>query len=142
MRDDVALTHKFVEFVPNVLEERTLYVSMEYATVIHQCCCGCGRKVVTPLSPPGWNLTFDGESISLYPSIGSWNLPCRSHYWIKNNRAVWAPPWTQKQIDAGRANETSRKERHYNQKTPGEQEKTGTRKAKESFRQRLKKWFK
>ncbi len=65
---------------------KALYVSIEFTTVVHKCCCGCGREVVTPLSPTDWKLTFDGVSISLHPSIGSWNLPCQSHYWIRHNR--------------------------------------------------------
>jgi hypothetical protein len=36
-----------------------LYVSLEYATAIHACACGCGNEVVTPLSPNGWKLTFE-----------------------------------------------------------------------------------
>jgi len=84
------MTHKFVEYIPMTLEEGVLYVSMEVGTVIHKCVCGCGREVVTPLSPTDWNLTFDGESISLYPSIGNWNFECKSHYWIQNNKVKWA----------------------------------------------------
>src|SRR4051812_41915563 len=89
MRPHTVLTHEFVEYVPENLEERTLYVSVKFKTVLHKCCCGCGREVVTPLSPTGWKLTFDGETISLRPSIGSWNLPCQSHYWIEDNTARW-----------------------------------------------------
>ena len=84
------LSHKFVEFVPNVLEKGVLYVSVTYGTASHLCCCGCGREVVTPITPTGWKLIFDGETVSLDPSIGNWNFPCRSHYWISNNRVEWA----------------------------------------------------
>src|ERR1039458_6166357 len=87
------LSHKFVEFVPNVLEKGVLYVSITYGTASHLCCCGCGREVVTPITPTGWKLIFDGETVSLHPSIGNWNFPCRSHYWISNNRVEWAEDW-------------------------------------------------
>jgi hypothetical protein len=113
MTPDVVLTHEFVEFVPDELNERTLYVSIRYKTVVHLCCCGCGREVVTPLSPTDWKLTFDGASISLHPSIGSWSLPCKSHYWIDRNRAKWAPRWSQAQIDAGRAREALAKKEYF-----------------------------
>ena len=83
------LKHRFVEFVPEKLEPGTLYISMEYATASHKCCCGCGRDVVTPISPTDWQLTFDGRTVSLQPSIGNWSYPCRSHYWIKGDRVVW-----------------------------------------------------
>ena len=94
MRPEIVLTHEFIEYLPEELKERTLYVSLKFATVVHKCCCGCGREVVTPLSPPDWQLTFDGVSISLHPSIGSWNLPCQSHYWIHRNRVRWAGRWS------------------------------------------------
>ena len=78
MRPDIVLTHEFVEFVPDELKERTLYGSIPYKTVVHLCCCGCGREVVTPLSPTDWQLTFDGETVSLHPSIGLPDLPLLS----------------------------------------------------------------
>ncbi|MBI5066930.1 MAG: hypothetical protein HZB56_01735 [Deltaproteobacteria bacterium] len=85
------LVHRFVDQVPEVLEDGVLYVSIRFSTVIHKCCCGCGHEIVTPLSrKTGWQLTFDGESISLHPSIGNRALPCRSHYWIESNKVVWA----------------------------------------------------
>ena len=87
------LSHRFVKSVPEHLDDGVLYISIEYATVIHKCCCGCGKEVVTPLSPKDWKLTFDGETISLSPSIGNWNFNCQSHYWIRNNLVEWAPKW-------------------------------------------------
>ena len=48
-----------------------------------------------------WTLSFDGKSISLHPSVGNWNFPCRSHYWIRNNQVLWAKQWTKAQIAAG-----------------------------------------
>lgn len=87
------LAHKFVKSVPDTLEDGVIYISMEYASAIHKCCCGCGHEVVTPISPTDWQLTFDGRSISLYPSIGNWSFKCQSHYWIRNNRVEWCPKW-------------------------------------------------
>ena len=64
---------------------------MRYATAVHLCCCGCKREVVTPLSPAQWRLTFDGENVSLHPSIGSGALPSRSHYFLKRGGNVIIP---------------------------------------------------
>jgi hypothetical protein len=86
---------------------------MEYATVVHKCCCGCGKEVVTPLSPTDWKLIFNGKTISLDPSIGNWGFECRSHYWIRNSRVRWAPRWSQGKIDAGRARDRFAKERYF-----------------------------
>ena len=70
-----------------MIEEGKIYVSIAYATAVHKCACGCGKEVVTPLSPTDWKLIFDGKTVSLDPSIGNWGFPCRSHYWVRNNRA-------------------------------------------------------
>lgn len=102
---------RFVEFIPDSIEINTLYVSMNYATVVHRCCCGCGCEVVTPLSPKDWKITFDGVQISLYPSIGNWGFSCQSHYWIRENRVLWAESWSQNQVDFNRAHDRLTRER-------------------------------
>lgn len=102
-----SIQSEFVEFVPSELIEGTLYISMSYATTVHLCACGCGNKVVLPLSPADWQMYFDGESISLTPSVGNWQFPCRSHYWIKDNNVRLAPPWTERQVAAGRARDAA-----------------------------------
>ena len=113
MTKPTVLAHKFVKAIPNELEERILYVSMDYATVAHKCCCGCSREVITPLNPTDWKLTYDGESISLSPSIGNWSFECMSHYWIEKDTYRWAAPWSKEQIEAGRVHDHRAKERQY-----------------------------
>lgn len=99
MKPEITLTHEFVETIPDNLQDRKLYVSIRFSTVVHKCACGCQSEVVTPIHPTKWQLTFDGKSISLYPSVGSWNLPCRSHYWIKRNKVIWARSWSKAQVE-------------------------------------------
>lgn len=89
---------RLVEFIPTHLEDGVLYVSEKYQTAIHKCCCGCGQEVVTPLSSAQWQVCIVGEKVTLYPSIGNWNSKCKSHYWIKKNRIVWADSMTESQI--------------------------------------------
>lgn len=113
MKPDIVLAYEFVEFIPEQLQERTLYISKTYGTAVHKCCCGCGREVVTPLSPTGWRLIFDGETVSLHPSIGSWSLPCQSHYFITKSRVVWASQWSKEQVESGRAREALVRERYF-----------------------------
>jgi hypothetical protein len=67
-----------------------LYVSAKYQTAIHLCTCGCQMEVVTPLGQGGWSAATDGEKVTLSPSIGNYQIPCRSHYWIRESRVVWA----------------------------------------------------
>ena len=111
MRVD-AITPEFVEHVPNEKRDGVLYISIPFATAIHRCCCGCGNLVVTPFSPADWRVTFDGETVSLEPSIGNWSFPCQSHYWITENKVTWAPRWSARQIEAGRARDRVALDRH------------------------------
>ena len=93
------LTHEFIEFVPDVLEEGVLYISVLHCSAIHKCVCGCGNEVVTPISPDDWQLSFNGKTISLRPSIGNWNFDCKSHYWITNNEIKYASSWKEYQLE-------------------------------------------
>jgi hypothetical protein len=97
-----SIDHAFVEFIPDVLQEGKIYISVEYATAAHNCLCGCGNRVVTPIHPTGWQLAFDGDTISLRPSIGNWSLACESHYWINRNKVEWADRMSKLDIDRGR----------------------------------------
>ena len=96
-----SLDYEFVTYVPDTLVEGVLYVSIPYTTVLHLCCCGCGEEVVTPLSPTDWNLTFDGETISLCPSVGNWRFACRSHYWIRRNEVIWDQGLSERKVRRG-----------------------------------------
>ena len=96
------MRHEFVEFIPEELREGVLHVSIPYATATHLCACGCGIEIVTPLSPADWEMTFNGETVSLWPSIGSWGLPCRSHYFIERGDVRLAKKMSLGQIEKGR----------------------------------------
>jgi hypothetical protein len=111
------LDHRFVDHIPDAIEPGVLYVSMKYATAAHQCCCGCGSEVITPFTPTDWSLTYDGDSISLSPSIGSWSSPCRSHYFMEKGRVIEAPPWSDEQVDAEWVRDRRAKAAYYAQST-------------------------
>ena len=34
-------------------------------------------------------MKYDGQSITLRPSIGNFNINCKSHYFITENRVEW-----------------------------------------------------
>lgn len=104
---------EFVEFIPDKVEKGVLYISTRYATATHKCACGCGEIVVTPIRPTDWTLTWNGETVTLNPSIGNWSLPCRSHYWIVENRIVWARKWSNLEVEASRAKDNLAKARYY-----------------------------
>jgi hypothetical protein len=131
MKSEMLIEFEFVDYIPEEMEEKVLYVSRKYETAVHKCFCGCGREVVTPLSATGWKLTFDGETVSLYPSVGSWSLPCQSHYFITRNRVEWAPRWSREQIEHSRAREALERQQYYEQ----------INKKQATLWQRLKKWL-
>lgn len=109
------LKHKFVDLIPDSIEDNTLYISIEYCTAMHNCMCGCGNEVVTPFSPTDWELIFDGNSISLFPSIGNWNFDCRSHYWIHKNNIKWAERWSNETIEFNRYEQKKIKSEYYDE---------------------------
>lgn len=104
-----SLTFSFVEFIPPILEEGILYITVEYKTAVHLCACGCGNKVITPITPNHWKLTYDGKTVSLSPSIGNWSFACQSHYWVGKNEIVEAPSWNQERIDEVPKKESKKK---------------------------------
>lgn len=107
------LKHKFVEIIPKDPEDNILYISVRFRTAVHKCACGCGNKTVTPFSPTDWKFIFNGKSVSLIPSIGNWNFPCKSHYYITNNNIEWAPIWSDDMIKEGRQENKTIKEQFY-----------------------------
>lgn len=115
MKAPLKIRHEFIALAPKTLEEGVLYVSIEYASAVHKCFCGCGIKVVTPFSPTDWKLSFDGDTVSLWPSVGNWDFPCRSHYVIKRNVVHWAASMTREEVERGRAADRKRKAIYYGQ---------------------------
>lgn len=107
---------EFVEFIPDDVKEGVLYISIRYGTATHRCPSGCGEIVVTPIKPTDWSLIWNGESVSLYPSIGNWSLPCKSHYWIRENRIVWAGKWDTREIELAKDIDNRNKAYYFNHK--------------------------
>jgi len=99
------IRHEFVEAMPEQLEEGVLYVSIGRRLALHRCLCGCGQEVATPLAPREWRLCFDGETVSLFPSVGVWGMPCQSHYWIRRDQVLWEKGMSQEKIERLRRRE-------------------------------------
>jgi len=109
------MTGKFelrkVQYMPTKLEPGILYVAEQFKAAAHLCACGCGSIVRTPLNR--WTLIETEHGPSLDPSIGNWQEPCQSHYWIERGEVKWAPKWSPEQIDAGRLHEQQRLRAHF-----------------------------
>lgn len=92
---DTELVPMFIERMPKELVQGVLYVSEKYELAIHLCACGeCRIQTVTPFkdfpNDRGWSYTRDEKDrITLRPSIGNQQFPCKSHYWITENRIEW-----------------------------------------------------
>lgn len=102
-----------VQYMPKALEPGILYVAEEFDVAGHLCACGCGNKVMTPLGPTEWAFDEAADGPTLSPSIGSWQLPCKSHYWITRGKVRWAEDWTPDRIERGRQAEEERRRAYY-----------------------------
>lgn len=111
-----SIVPEYVELLPPTLLDGKLYISKKYSTAVHKCCCGCGTKIVTPLKPTDWTLSERGGLVSLTPSIGNWNHPCQSHYFIRNNRIVVVGKMSKGEIARGRALNEVAKQAYFSKK--------------------------
>ena len=81
---------EFVDEIPEEIDEGHLYLCLPFNAIIHKCACGCGELISTPLDKKhGWIMQYDGETVTLSPSIGNGSYKCRSHYFIRGNNIVW-----------------------------------------------------
>lgn len=132
----------FVEAIPEELEPGCLYVSIRFRTAQHLCACGCGSRIVTPIKPAKYSLTYNGETVSLWPSVGNWQKPCKSHYVIRDSRVIWHAEWTEEQITHGRARDEAELRRYYDSRPdparPSEPERDA---APDSLRARVGAWI-
>lgn len=112
------LRHVFVDRIPSPLQPDTLYISRKFSTSAHLCCCGCGNKVVTPLKAGNWTLIVRNDKVSLDPSIGNWSLACRSHYWIRDNKVIWARDYSAAEVSANRAEDREAREAAHAHRSP------------------------
>lgn len=109
------LKHQVVDSIPEKLQVGTLYVTMEGDVAGHLCACGCGREVITPLSPTDWSIAINQSGATLDPSIGNWAFPCRSHYFIWDGKVIWASNMSDKAIAQGRQRSKASKQTYYKQ---------------------------
>lgn len=91
-----------VKYIPTELASGVLYLSDKFGVAVHLCVCGCGNKVVTPLGPTEWQCKVVNGKATLHPSIGNWQFPCQSHYWIQRGEIIWSRKWSKEEIEQGR----------------------------------------
>ena len=83
------------------LEDGVLYIvdhdEQKEQYIEFNCPCGCGNVVWIPYYKlgqqkeeyPSWGFQEQNGKITLSPSILSSGFPCRSHYFIRENRIQW-----------------------------------------------------
>ena len=135
------VTPEFVDTFPAAMSPGVLYVSIAYRTTGHLCCCGCGSEVIAPLAPAQWSMTFDGETVSMHPSIGNGALKCKSHYVIRHNQVLWRRKLTPEENADTRAKDRAALER-YDAANPGASPAPAERVDRPGFWSRLtRRWF-
>jgi hypothetical protein len=102
-----------VHYLPKELEEGFLYVSNEFGVAGHLCPCGCKNKIITPLDQTEWSFKEVNNEPTLFPSIGNWQLPCKSHYWITDGIIEWSYQWSNDQIIKGREAEEEQRKSYF-----------------------------
>ncbi|HBN08817.1 MAG TPA: hypothetical protein DD435_09255 [Cyanobacteria bacterium UBA8530] len=90
---------KIVHRLPADLEDHVVYVSREYEVAALKCACGCGHRV-NLLLDDGHKVEEQDGRAHIWPSIGVWDAPCRSHFWIQNGEVLWAEQWSEGRIRA------------------------------------------
>lgn len=99
------LTPEFIETMPDVLYDGVIYISEKYRIALHNCCCGCGEEVSTPIGPTEYSISMAGGEVTVHPSIGNHDFACRSHYVIERGSIVWAGEMSRAAIEQGRAHD-------------------------------------
>lgn len=107
MRSD-EMKYLRVDTIPETLEPSVVYVSERFAMAAHLCACGCGVEVPVEIGPGKWSVRFDGDRITMHPSIGNGSHPCKSHYFITNGRVEWAGTYTPEMIASARRRDNPR----------------------------------
>lgn len=85
--------YEAVSKTPKELDPFTVYVNKEFEVASFLCACGCGHKV-TLLVPDGHSVENNGGFATVYPSVGVWDAPCKSHYYITGGRVDWCSSWS------------------------------------------------
>jgi hypothetical protein len=44
---------------------------------------------LNPSPVPMWDLIEKDGLVSLHPSIGNYQIPCKTHYIIRDNEVIW-----------------------------------------------------
>ena len=97
----------YVDRIVPPLDAQTVYISEQFEVAALLCPCGCGHQINLLLGDGHRIEDRDGKP-SISPSIGVWDSPCRSHFWIRNGEVAWAEEWSDDRINRAMINQTLR----------------------------------
>lgn len=86
-------SYQAVERIPKRLNNNVVYHSEEFELGALLCACGCGHRVML-LVPDSHQVTSEGGTATVRPSIAVCDAPCKSHYVITAGRVEWLPAFT------------------------------------------------
>jgi hypothetical protein len=118
---------EYVKHFPANFELGVLYISEEFETAGHLCCCGCGEKVITPLNPAKWSIRKEGSTVTLSPSVGNWKYACQSHYLIVRNQVITARKFNASAIESVQRRDQRDMNRYVRQTNAAAEGNTGNR---------------
>ncbi|RKF32290.1 hypothetical protein BCY89_13915 [Sphingobacterium siyangense] len=95
-RKEKPFKYIFIEDVPDDFKKKIVYVVGESGfswQLVMLCPCGCGAVLYMNLIEeefPCWSFTFNKKKqISIHPSINRF-VGCKSHFFLKEGRVIWA----------------------------------------------------
>ena len=76
--------------IPNILLKETFYITKKYSGISYLCPCNCGVETWIPTGSQkyDWELDIKESKVFISPSVLH-KTPCKSHYYIKENKIVW-----------------------------------------------------
>jgi hypothetical protein len=74
--------------IPKLMKPGVVYHDTEFELAELLCPCGCGHRI-TLLVPDGHQISVDGTTPSVSPSIAVCDAPCGSHFFIREGEVDW-----------------------------------------------------
>lgn len=84
---------------PGVLTKGVVYHSEDFELAALLCACGCGHRI-NLLVPDSHEVSDDGGFATVTPSIGVFDAPCLSHFWITAGAVTMLPAFSQSSASA------------------------------------------
>lgn len=80
--------YRAVERIPANLENGVVFHSEEFELAGFLCPCGCGHRI-TLLVPDSHQVWSHNGLATISPSVGVFDAPCRSHFFIRDGGVDW-----------------------------------------------------